>query len=150
MAASLRRRVAVLNSRRLGVVRDRRMIRPAWSDSAGTGPAGQRNLHGRQPASFSHLVVKLVFAAPLSFFSAACVSQHFFTKLVFAAPASFLSPAWTAQVALWAKAPSAKRHNAATMAKVLISISLLSRLALVSFCDRQRVQLDISWPFGLA
>ena len=48
-------------------------------------------------ASVTHFSVKLVFAAPASFFSAACLSQpavasvsHFFMKLVFAAPAELL------------------------------------------------------------
>lgn len=51
-------------------------------------------------ASFTHFVVKLVFAAPPNFFSAAALSQdvaasvsHFFIKLFIAAPASFLFPA---------------------------------------------------------
>jgi hypothetical protein len=52
-------------------------------------------------ASVTHFLVKLVFAAPLSFFAAAEVSQdfcasdwHFFMKLFSAAPASFFSVAW--------------------------------------------------------
>jgi hypothetical protein len=65
------------------------------------------------PASFSHLVTKLVLAAPASFFSAACASQlpataasasHFFMKLLSAAPASFFSLAVASQAALVAKA----------------------------------------------
>src|SRR6185312_1440302 len=50
--------------------------------------------------SVTHFLVKLVFAAPLSFLSVAWVSHafwasvsHFFMKLVSAAPASFLSDA---------------------------------------------------------
>src|ERR1700741_2352734 len=58
----------------------------------------------RQPptASLIHFLVKLSFAAPASFFSAADLSHaafasvsHFFIKLVIAAPASFLFPAST-------------------------------------------------------
>ena len=56
-------------------------------------------------ASSTHFLVKLVFAAPASFFSAAWASQvfctdaeasllHFFRKLSLAAPASFFSAAW--------------------------------------------------------
>jgi hypothetical protein len=52
-------------------------------------------------------LVKLVFAAPLSFLSAAAASQaavesvsHFFMKLVFAAPASFLLVASSVQLGL--------------------------------------------------
>jgi len=55
-------------------------------------------------ASVTHFFVKLVFAAPANFFSAAALSQdaaasvwHFFIKLVIAAPASFLLPASTLQ-----------------------------------------------------
>src|SRR5271170_6112741 len=51
-------------------------------------------------ASVTHFLVKLVFAAPASFLSAAWVSQaasasfvHFVMKLVFAAPARFLAVA---------------------------------------------------------
>src|SRR3954447_8122377 len=50
-------------------------------------------------ASEMHFFVKLFFAAPANFLSAAAASQvdlasasHFFMKLVLAAPASFLSP----------------------------------------------------------
>src|SRR6478752_7606406 len=58
-----------------------------------------------------HFFVKLVLAAPASFFSAAWASQaapaffatesstHFLVKLVLAAPASFFSAAWASQVA---------------------------------------------------
>ena len=60
-------------------------------------------------ASFTHLLTKLVFAAPASFLSAACAVQvlfaasvasfmHFFTKLVLAAPASFFSAACASQL----------------------------------------------------
>src|ERR1700712_2268309 len=68
-------------------------------------------------ASATHFLVKLVFAAPASFLSAAAASQvslalglaaaavvppmsllHLVTKLVFAAPASFLSAACESQV----------------------------------------------------
>src|SRR4051795_7671213 len=55
-------------------------------------------------ASFTHLFVKLVLAAPANFFSEAAVSHdafasrsHFCMKLVLAAPASFFSPACVAQ-----------------------------------------------------
>src|SRR5262249_22022678 len=51
-------------------------------------------------ASLIHFLVKLSFAAPANFFSAADLLQaafasvsHFFMKLVIAAPASFLLPA---------------------------------------------------------
>src|SRR5690349_3008431 len=63
-------------------------------------PRGPRRFAASQlpTASVTHFLVKLVFAAPASFFSAACLSQpaaasvsHFFMKLVFAAPASFFS-----------------------------------------------------------
>ena len=56
-------------------------------------------------ASFTHFLVKLVFAAPDSFLSAAWVSQavaasssHFFMKLVSAAPASFFPAAVSLQL----------------------------------------------------
>jgi len=55
-------------------------------------------------ASFTHLFVKLVLAAPASFFSPAAASQlafasrsHLPMKLVLAAPASFFSVAWLEQ-----------------------------------------------------
>src|SRR5271169_1188530 len=57
-------------------------------------------------ASVTHFLVKLIFAAPASFLSAAWLSQavlasvsHFFKKLVLAAPASFLSVACAMQLA---------------------------------------------------
>src|SRR6185369_1179862 len=56
-------------------------------------------------ASSTHFFVKLVLAAPASFFSAALASHaavaslsHFFTKLFLAAPASFFSAAIAAQL----------------------------------------------------
>ena len=70
-------------------------------------------------ASFTHLVVKLVLAAPASFLSAAWLSQvvwasfwHFVRKLVRAAPASFLASAEAVQVS--ARAPVAARATSAT------------------------------------
>ena len=55
-------------------------------------------------ASDTHFLVKLVFAAPASFLSAACASQlacasflHLVMKLVIAAPASFLLAASSLQ-----------------------------------------------------
>src|SRR4029079_7149008 len=55
--------------------------------------------------SVTHFLVKLVLAAPFSFWSFAEASQvlpaslwHFFMKLFSAAPASFLSVAWLLQV----------------------------------------------------
>src|SRR5215510_10242243 len=104
----------------------------------GTGSGAAASPRRQPPASFSHLVTKLVLAAPASFFPAACVSQHFFTKLVLAAPASFLSPACTAQVASWAKAPSARRHNAARMVRVLMSTSQHCCFFPCFVCDRRR------------
>jgi len=69
-----------------------------WSVFAETQPPTE---------SVTHFLVKLVFAAPLSFLSAAAASQaavasvsHFFMKLVFAAPASFLSADSLVQVGL--------------------------------------------------
>jgi hypothetical protein len=69
--------------------------------------------------SFTHFFVKLVFAAPASFLSAACASQdfaaslwHFLMKLFAAAPASFFSPAWAAQLGLCANAlPAVDRSS---------------------------------------
>jgi hypothetical protein len=61
-------------------------------------------------AGVAHFLVKLVFAAPASFWSAALVSQDalasfsHFMKLVMAAPASFFSAAWLSQVASAANA----------------------------------------------
>src|SRR5882757_4990976 len=59
---------------------------------------GLRRLPQVPAASVTHFLVKLVFAAPASFFSAACASQavlasfsHFVRKLFWAAPASFFS-----------------------------------------------------------
>ena len=52
-------------------------------------------------ASFTHLVVNEVRAAPASFLASACLSQesftHFVRKLVLAAPLSFLAVAWAEQ-----------------------------------------------------
>src|SRR5690242_974605 len=73
--------------------------------------AGSEPLSGGdfQPpvASLTHFLVKLVFAAPASFLSAAALSHaavaslwHFFMKLLSAAPASFLSVACALQVGL--------------------------------------------------
>src|SRR5450755_2164032 len=70
--------------------------------------AAPPSAHAYLAASATHLLVKLVLAAPASFFSAALASQaamasppasasHFFMKLVLAAPASFLSAALAAQ-----------------------------------------------------
>src|SRR6187455_309252 len=89
--------------------RERRSAK-AWGarrrlrDAARTPPpAGPRSQDGVGPylaaeASATHFFVKLVLAAPASFFSAALASQlavaslsHFFMKLVLAAPASFFS-----------------------------------------------------------
>src|SRR5262249_61337947 len=71
-------------------------------------------------ASFTHFLVKLVLAAPASFFSAAWVAQevvasfsHFVMKLLSAAPASFLSAAWLLHVASCAKAVAAKVESSA-------------------------------------
>jgi len=70
--------------------------------------------------SFTHFFVKLVFAAPASFLSAACASQdfaaslwHFFMKLFSAAPASFFSPAWAAQLTARCVARAIARARAA-------------------------------------
>jgi hypothetical protein len=77
--------------------------------------------------SFTHFFVKLVFAAPASFLSAADESQvacasfwHFFMKLVKAAPASFLSVAWLWQVEVCAAAAVAVRQSKAVMASLFI------------------------------
>src|SRR6476659_280662 len=66
-----------------------------------------------------HFLVKLVLAAPASFFSAALASHaaivagasdsHFLTKLVFAAPASFFSVALASHAAVTA-APASASH----------------------------------------
>src|SRR5262245_15953918 len=59
--------------------------------------------------SVTHFLVKLVFAAPLSFFSAAAIPHdllasrsHLSMKLLRAAPASFWSSACALQVGPWA------------------------------------------------
>src|SRR5581483_7425340 len=79
-------------------------------------------------ASLTHFFVKLSFAAPASFFSAADLSHvafasvsHFFMKLVIAAPASFFSPASTLHEA--AKALLAASESAAAKIMVFIGVS---------------------------
>src|SRR4051812_17279859 len=74
-------------------------------------------------ASVTRFLVKLVLAAPASFFSAACASQadlasvsHFFMKLFLAAPASFFSPDWVLQLGLCAKLPLASAVSASAIA----------------------------------
>src|SRR5262245_36677216 len=74
-------------------------------------------------ASFTHLVVKLVSAAPCSFFALASAPHlafasfsHFVRKLVCAAPCSFLASDCALQVS--AAAPPAIRQVAATMSNV--------------------------------
>src|SRR5882672_9808805 len=80
-------------------------------------------------ASVTHFLVKLVFAAPASFFSAACASQvalasvsHFFMKLFLAAPASFFSPDCALQLGVCAKLPLASAVSASAIAMVVIRI----------------------------
>jgi hypothetical protein len=75
-------------------------------------------------ASPTHFVMKLVFAAPLSFFSTAVLSQaafasfsHLPMKLFFAVPASFFSVACSAHVA--AKAGSAEMQRT-TLSKIAL------------------------------
>src|SRR5580765_2404511 len=77
-----------------------------------------------------HFFVKLVLAAPASFFSAAWASQaapaffatesstHFFVKLVLAAPASFFSAAWASQVAAASHLLSAAWADTARAARI--------------------------------
>src|SRR5215472_11606310 len=81
-------------------------------------------------ASFTHFLVKLVLAAPASFFSAAWVAQevvasfsHFVMKLLSAAPASFLSAAWLLHVASCAKAVAAKVESSAASKTFFIGSS---------------------------
>src|SRR5579871_6654781 len=78
-------------------------------------------------ASVTHFLMKLVLAAPFSFWSLALPSHvlaaslwHFFMKLVIAAPASFLSDAMLLQVSS-AKADVAKQ--AITSAKKVVFMS---------------------------
>src|SRR5262245_39338255 len=77
---------------------------------------------GQAPtASLTHFLVKLVLAAPASFFSAAWLVQvavasfwHFVMKLLSAAPARFLSEAWVLHVvASCAKAVAANVESTA-------------------------------------
>src|SRR5262245_8355237 len=81
-------------------------------------------------ASVTHFLVKLSFAAPASFFSAAVLSQadfasvsHFFMKLVIAAPASFLFVASTLHDAAYALPQVIK--NAVTRASAFIAVLLV-------------------------
>lgn len=80
-------------------------------------------------ASVTHFLVKLVLAAPASFFSVAEVLQdflaslsHFFKKLVRAAPASFFSVAWPLQVGDCACAMAAMKHSKAARVNTLMVI----------------------------
>src|SRR5436190_22766951 len=87
-------------------------------DAGATRPAGFPPA-GMAQASAMHFLVKLVLAAPASFFSAALASHaaivlgasvsHFLTKLVLAAPASFLSVALASHAAV-APAPASASH----------------------------------------
>jgi hypothetical protein len=82
-----------------------------------------RQRPGQVPtASLTHFLVKLVLAAPASFFSEAWAVQvavasfwHFVMKLLSAAPARFLSVAWALHdvVASCAKAVAANVENSA-------------------------------------
>jgi hypothetical protein len=81
-------------------------------------------------ASVTHFFVKLSFAAPASFLSAAVLSQadfalvsHFFMKLVIAAPASFLPVASTLHDAAYALPQVIK--NAVTRASAFIAVLLV-------------------------
>src|SRR5262245_28262567 len=81
-------------------------------------------------ASVTHFFVKLSFAAPASFLSAAVLSQadfasvsHFFMKLVIAAPASFLLVASTLHDAAYALPQVIK--NAVTRASAFIAVLLV-------------------------
>jgi hypothetical protein len=76
--------------------------------------------------------VKLAFAAPASFFSAAAVVQpfvasvsHFFKKLFCAAPANFFSAACALQLGSWAKTLEANIENKATRATRVMGFSFL-------------------------
>jgi len=78
-------------------------------------------------ASVTHFLVKLVFAAPASFLSAACESQlacasfvHLVMKLVFAAPASFFAPDWSAHESAIA---AVVRQNEARMIATVFIVS---------------------------
>ena len=81
--------------------------------------------------SLTHFFVKLVFAAPNNFFSAAAASHatvasrsHFVKKLVFDAPASFFSSAEEAQVAFAAMADDVMM-TASTAARTIVLIRIL-------------------------
>jgi hypothetical protein len=97
--------------------------------------AGARSSHAQffqmPTASVTHFLVKLSFAAPANFFSAAVLSQaafasvsHFFMKLVIAAPASFLLPASTLHDAAYALPQLIK--NAVTKTSAFMSSSCLT------------------------
>jgi hypothetical protein len=93
---------------------------------------------GFAAASLTHFFVKLVRAAPDSFFSVAATSQalaaaslsHFLMKLFSAAPCSFFSVAWAAQSGpagvVWAKAAVEIKAPATQIPAVKILIDMLS------------------------
>src|SRR6516162_10204292 len=74
-------------------------------------------------ASERHFLVKLVSAAPCSFWAAAWSLQHFLAKLVSAAPCRFLPVACTLQLSS-AKAAVTRKNDANASAIVLIVVSL--------------------------
>src|SRR5207253_7069136 len=83
----------------------------------------------------THFLVKLVFAAPASFFSAAWASQaavasasHFFMKLVLAAPESFFA------LAVAAHPPPA--------AGALAAIAPLAAMSGAVLCDIANAEVD--------
>jgi hypothetical protein len=85
-------------------------------------------------ASETHFFVKLAFAAPASFFSAAAVLQafaasasHFFKKLVCAAPANFFSAACALQLGPWANALEANMENKTTRVTRVMGFSSAMR-----------------------
>jgi hypothetical protein len=80
--------------------------------------------------SVTHFFVKLVLAAPASFFSIADMSQdacasfsHFVMKLVIAAPANFFSVACALHEAVCAKAVLAQMHMTAAKSVDFMSLS---------------------------
>ena len=87
-------------------------LKHSYGDPAYWKSGAPRRLKPVQPpASVTHFLVKLVRAAPASFFSSACLSHaaaaeallppsfsHLVTKLVLAAPASFFSAAIASQL----------------------------------------------------
>jgi len=102
-------------------------------------------------ASETHFFVKLAFAAPASFFSAAAVVQpfvasvsHFFKKLFCAAPANFFSAACALQLGSWAKTLEANIENKATRATRVMGFSFFVCLCVRMWDDYLPTTADIT------